>query len=38
VSDALKVSAVGASSLKYAGNPKTIEQNITGAGHIEPLK
>ena len=36
-SDALKVSAVGASSLKYAGNPKTIEQNVTGAGSIQPL-
>lgn len=37
VSEALKVSAVGASSLKYAGNPKTIEQNVTGAGSIGPL-
>lgn len=37
VSDALKVSAVGASSLKYAGNPKTIEQSVTGAGSIQPL-
>lgn len=37
VSEALKVSAIGASSLKYAGDPKTIEQNVTGSGSIEHL-
>jgi hypothetical protein len=37
VSDALKASIVGAGSLKYAGEPKMIEQKVTGAGSIKHL-
>jgi hypothetical protein len=35
VADTLKVSITGAGSLTYFGNPKSVEQNITGAGSIQ---
>jgi len=34
VSDALKVSVTGAGSLIYSGDPKSVEQNVAGAGNI----
>jgi len=34
VSDALKVSVMGACSVTYFGNPKTVETNVIGAGSI----
>jgi hypothetical protein len=34
VADALKASITGAGSVAYFGNPKSVEQNITGAGSI----
>jgi hypothetical protein len=37
VTDTLKVSITGAGSLTYSGNPKSVEQNITGAGSIRHL-
>jgi hypothetical protein len=30
----VKVSITGAGTLTYSGNPKSVEQNITGAGSI----
>ena len=35
VTDSLKVSVIGASSLTYSGNPKSVEKNIVGAGTIQ---
>ncbi|HSY20445.1 MAG TPA: head GIN domain-containing protein [Candidatus Acidoferrales bacterium] len=35
VTDTLKVSITGAGSLTYSGNPKTVHQNIAGAGSIQ---
>lgn len=35
VSGALKASITGAGSVTYSGDPKSVEQNITGAGSIE---
>ena len=35
VTDTLKASITGAGSLTYSGNPKSVEQNITGAGTIQ---
>ena len=37
VSDTLKVSITGAGSLTYSGNPKSVVQNITGAGRVQHL-
>ena len=34
VTDTLKVSIIGAGSLTYYGNPKSVEKNITGMGSI----
>lgn len=34
VADALKVTITGAGSLTYSGEPKTVEQQVTGAGSI----
>jgi hypothetical protein len=34
VTDTLKVSITGAGSLTYSGNPKSVEQNIIGAGSV----
>jgi hypothetical protein len=34
VTDTLKVSVIGAGSLTYSGDPKTVEQEVTGAGSI----
>jgi hypothetical protein len=34
VTNTLKISITGAGSLTYSGNPKSVEQNITGAGSI----
>jgi hypothetical protein len=36
VTDTLKVSVTGAGSLTYSGNPKSVEQEVTGAGSIRP--
>jgi hypothetical protein len=35
VSGAFKVSVTGASSVTYAGNPKTVDKEVTGAGSIK---
>ena len=37
VSDTLKVSVIGAGSVAYSGNPKSVETNIIGAGSIRHL-
>jgi hypothetical protein len=37
VSDTLKVSVIGACSVTYSGNPKSVERNIIGAGSIRHL-
>lgn len=37
VTDALKVSVIGACSVIYSGNPKTVETNVIGAGSIRHL-
>jgi len=34
VTEMLKVSVTGAATLTYSGNPKTVEQKVTGAGSI----
>lgn len=36
VTEKLKASVTGAGSLTYSGDPKSVEQNITGAGSIRP--
>ena len=36
VTDTLKVFVAGAASLNYSGNPKSVEQKVTGAGRIRP--
>ena len=33
-SEALKISITGSGSLTYSGNPKSLEQSVTGAGNI----
>jgi len=35
VTDRLKASVTGASSITYAGNPKSVEKNVVGAGSIQ---
>lgn len=35
VTDTLKVSITGAGELTYFGNPKSVEQNIIGAGSVQ---
>jgi len=37
VSDTLKVSVVGACSVTYSGNPKSVETNVIGRGRIQHL-
>jgi len=37
VTDALKVSVIGACSVIYSGNPKSVETNVIGAGSIRHL-
>ncbi len=37
VTDTLKVSVIGACSVVYSGNPKSVETNVIGAGSIRPL-
>jgi hypothetical protein len=37
VTDALKVSVIGACSVVYSGNPKSVETNVIGAGSIRHL-
>jgi putative autotransporter adhesin-like protein len=38
VSETLKVAITGAGEVTYAGNPKTVEKHITGAGSIRQKK
>jgi hypothetical protein len=38
VSDSLRVSILGAGSVVYSGNPKTVEQKITGTGKVQPSR
>jgi hypothetical protein len=35
VADSLKTTLTGACSLTYSGNPKTVENNVTGAGSVQ---
>jgi hypothetical protein len=37
VTDALDVSVIGACSVIYSGNPKSVETNVIGAGSIRRL-
>jgi hypothetical protein len=37
VTDALKVSVIGACSVIYSGNPESVETNVIGAGSIRHL-